>query len=74
MRLMTLLVKNFKLSDGLYIKIKHKDIETGEVSGTNIRVILDYLYESFSRGKVRKILIEGDFEVNKQYKNIKMID
>ena len=65
MRLMTLLVKNFKLSDGLWIKLKHKDIETGEVSGTNIHVILDYLHENFSRREVRKILREGDFEVNK---------
>ena len=63
MRLMTLLVKNFKLSDGLYIKLKHKDIETGEFNGTNIHVILDYLHENFSRNKVRKILIEGDFEL-----------
>lgn len=63
MRLMTLLVKNFKLSDGLYIKLKHEHIETGEVSGTNIYVILDYLHENFSRREVRKILMEGSFEV-----------
>ena len=65
MRLMTLSVKNFKLSDGLWIKLKHKDIETGEINGVNIHVILDYLHENFSRRKVRKILREGDFEVNK---------
>jgi uncharacterized PurR-regulated membrane protein YhhQ (DUF165 family) len=65
MKLMTLLVKNFKLSDGLYIKLKHEHIEAGEVSGANIHVILDYLHENFSRREVRKILMEGSFEVFK---------
>ena len=62
MRLMTLLVKNFKTED-TWIKLKHKDIETGEINGRNLCVILDYLHENFSRMKVRKILREGNFRL-----------
>jgi hypothetical protein len=62
MKLMNLLLTKFQ-PNNKGIRLYHKDIDTGEINGSNLCVVLYYLHDNFSRRKIRKILKEGSFKL-----------